>query len=268
MDFAKYKDINDRRLNYREMEDASVVSSYRNTGCGDGYRIYLKIDEQDPEKRILDASYTTTGCGFGLTALAMATQWVAGKTLKEAGAITPDQIEEMFEFPERRKNYPESAAEAMQKAVADYLNGTGIRPEDRVTRSVALEKLKINGHLRGENLSQVVLEGEDLHGVDFTGANLQNAFLQNSNLEGAILEDARLRGAFLNSCNLKSANLKGADLRWAKLSGAIVDGADFSGAQYDIGTRLDQKQMHLFQVMVRSGRDIYTDKEGISASAE
>ncbi|HNH11110.1 MAG TPA: iron-sulfur cluster assembly scaffold protein, partial [Leptospiraceae bacterium] len=186
MDFQKYKEINDTRLNYREMEDATVVSSYRNVGCGDGYRVYLKIEDD----RITDASYTTTGCGFGITALAMMTEIVKNKTVEEAENLTEDDIEKVFSFPERRKNYPESAAEAMQKAVADYLNGTGIRPEDRVTRSVALEKLKINGHLRGENLSQVVLEGEDLHGVDFTGANLQNAFLQNSNLEGAILEDA------------------------------------------------------------------------------
>ena len=45
MNFEKFKEINDTRMNYREMEDASVVSNYRNVGCGDGYRIYLKIDK-------------------------------------------------------------------------------------------------------------------------------------------------------------------------------------------------------------------------------
>jgi len=55
MDFDKYKEINDQRLNYREMEDATVISYYRNTGCGDGYRIYLKIDDSN---KVTDASYT------------------------------------------------------------------------------------------------------------------------------------------------------------------------------------------------------------------
>ncbi|MCB1140163.1 MAG: pentapeptide repeat-containing protein [Leptospiraceae bacterium] len=261
MDFERFKAINDQRLNYREMEDATVVSSYRNVGCGDGYRLYLKIDEESEEKRILDASYTTTGCGFGLAALAMATEWVRGKTLEEAAAITSEDVEGLFEFPERRKNYPDSAVEALQKAVADYRNGTGIKPEDRITRSYALEKLKEQGHLRGEKLTQVILEGEDFSGVDLAGANLQNAFLQNASFEGANLRGARLRGAFLNNCNLKNADLREADLRWAKLTGADIEGAQFEDAIYDIGTRLDPRQTQLFKIMKREGRDLYTEKE-------
>lgn len=261
MDFERYKEINDKRLNYREMEDATVVSSYRNVGCGDGYRLYLKIDEESPEKRVLDASYTTTGCGFGLAALAMATEWVKGRTLDEAGAISSEDIESLFEFPERRKNYPDSAVEAMQKAVADYRNGTGIKPEDRITRAYALERLKEQGHLRGEKLTQVILEGEDLSGVDLSGANLQSAFLQNASFEGANLEGARLRGAFLNNCNLKNANLRGADLRWAKLTGAKLEGTQLEGAIYDIGTKLDPRQTQLFKIMKREGRELYTEKQ-------
>ena len=178
MDFERFKKINDERMNYREMEDASVVSSYRNLGCGDGYRMYLKIDPG--QNRIVDASYTTTGCGFGLASLAMATEWAKGRSLEEASAITSEDIERMFEFPERRKNYPQSAVEALRKAVADYTNGTGILPEDQISGKVALEKLEAQGHLRGEKLTQVILEGEKLSGIDFTDANLSNAFLQNS----------------------------------------------------------------------------------------
>ncbi len=258
MDFERFKKINDERLNYREMEEATVVSSYRNVGCGDGYRLYLKLDESDPTLRVLDASYTTTGCGFGLAALAMATEWARGKTLAEVEAITPEDIEALFEFPERRKNYPASAVEALRKAAADYRNGTGIRPEDRVTRQVALDLLRTQGHLRDARLTQVILEGEDLSGVDLRGADLSNAFLQNANFEGADLRGARLRGAFLNNCNLRNADLREADLRWAKLTGADLEGAHFEGATYDIGTRLDPKHLPLFSVMVRAGREIYT----------
>lgn len=126
MDFARYKQINDDRLNYREMEDATVVSNYRNVGCGDGYRIYLKIDSSE---KVTDASYTTTGCGFGIVALAMATEFAKGKTVQELKDVTPADIEKMFEFPERRKNYPESAVAALLQAVKDYESGEGVPKE-------------------------------------------------------------------------------------------------------------------------------------------
>jgi NifU-like protein involved in Fe-S cluster formation len=132
MNFEKFKEINDTRMNYREMEDATVVSNYRNVGCGDGYRIYLKIDENE---RITDASYTTTGCGFGITALAMATEIAKNKTVSEAESLTESDIEKLFEFPERRKNYPESAIAALKQAIKDFKSGDGIPKEKRITKS-------------------------------------------------------------------------------------------------------------------------------------
>lgn len=264
MDFERFKKINDERLNYREMEDATVVSSYRNTGCGDGYRLYIKIDENN--RTVTDASYTTTGCGFGLVSLAMATEWVKGKTVDEASQVTPEKLEEMFEFPERRKNYPQSAVEALQKAFADYKNGTGIKPEEQVSRATALAKLKEQGHLRGEMLKQVILEGEDLSGVDFEGADLSHAYLISCNFTGANLKNARLRGAFLNNSNLTGADFSGADLRWAKMTGTDVTDARFDGAVYDIGTRLDPRHTHLFAVMRQGGKDLYVESTGAEHS--
>lgn len=255
MDFERFKRINDERMNYREMEDATVVSSYRNLGCGDGYRLYLKIENE----RIVDASYTTTGCGFGLVSLAMATDWAKGKTVEEASRVRAEDIEQMFEFPERRKNYPESAVEALQKAVEDFRNGTGIKPEERVLRGTALELLKSQGHLRGAVLNQVILEGEDLSGVDLSGANLANAFLQNVNFAGANLRGAKLRGAFLNQADLTGADLREADLRWTKLSGAKLDGVQVEGALCDVGTRLDPSRIGLLSRMVHAGKDLYVE---------
>ena len=259
MDFERFQKINEERRNYREMEDADVVSSYRNIGCGDGFRIYLKVDSEN--NRITDASFTTTGCGFGLVSLSMACEWVKGRSLEEAASITSQDIEGLFEFPPKRKNYPESAVEAMQKAVEDYRNGTGIRPEDRVTKAQALGLLEQQGHLRGAKLAQVILEGEDLSGVDFSGADLSHAFLQNCNFQNANLTGARLRGAFLNDADLRGAVLCDADLRWCKLTGAKTEGADFTNARYDIGTRLDPRQTHLFSVMQKMDqRDLYKAK--------
>jgi uncharacterized protein YjbI with pentapeptide repeats len=257
MDFERFKQINDDRLNYREMEGASVVSSYRNLGCGDGYRIYLKFDELE---NITDASYTTTGCGFGLAALAIATEWVKGKSFAEAQNISVENLEAMFEFPPRRKNYPESAVEAMQKALSDFKNGTGIKPEDQVSGQYALELLENQGHLREARLTQVILENKDLSGVDFSGANLGHAYLMHASLRNSNFRGARLRGAFLNQADCENADFSGADLRWAKLSGANLEGATFKGALYDTGTRIDPKYMHIFSEMEQAGKESYLSK--------
>lgn len=257
MDFALFKKINDERMNYREMEDATVVSSYRNVGCGDGYRIYLKIEDN----QIIDASYTTTGCGFGVVALAMATEIAKGKTIEEAEQLTEEDIEKAFEFPERRKNYPQSAIAALRLALQDYKSGKGLPVEKRITGAKALELLREQGHLRNCDLSSIILENQNLNGVDFSNSNLHNAFLQNNSFEGANFEGANLRGAFLNSCNLKNANFRGADLRWAKLTGANLENADFTNALYDIGTRVDAKNLHIFEKMQKVGKDLYLARE-------
>lgn len=258
MDFDRYKQINDERKNYREMEDATVVSNYRNTGCGDGYRIYLKVNDVH---FVEDASYTTTGCGFGIVALEMATEIAKGKTISELKGITAEDIERHFEFPPRRKNYPQSAVAALQQAIRDYENGSGVPKEKRITKAKALEILKEKGSLQGEDLNSIILEKENLDGVDFSGANLGNAFLQDGSYVGANFEGAKLRGSFLNNSDLRNANFRGADLRWAKLAGAKIEGADFTGALYDIGTRVDQNQIEIFQVMEKAGKDVYLEKE-------
>ncbi len=257
MDFQRFKEINDTRLNYREMEDATVVSSYRNIGCGDGYRIYLKIEND----RIIDASYTTTGCGFGVVALAMATEIAKGKTISEAENLTPEDIEKAFAFPERRKNYPESAILALKQALKDYREGGGIPLEKRASGAKALSILREKGSLKGEKLSSIILEKQNLDGVDFSEADLHNAFLQNNSFVGANFQKANLRGAFLNGCNLQGANFQEADLRWAKLTGANLEGADFTGAFYDIGTRVDSKYLHIFDSMKKVGKDLYLENE-------
>ncbi len=258
MDFNRYKEINDQRLNYREMEDATVVSYYRNTGCGDGYRIYLKVSDED---QVLDASYTTTGCGFGMVALAMATEFAKNKRMSDLKEITTGDIEGLFEFPDRRKNYPESAVAAIKKAVEDWETGKTVPVEKRITKKAALDLLQSQGHLRSAELSSVMIEKENLNGVDFSGADLGNAFLQHSSFVGANFTGTKLRGAFFNGADLRGANFTRADLRWAKLAGAKIEGAVFQDALYDIGTRLDQSQMHIFSVMKKEGKDLFVQKE-------
>ncbi len=138
MDFDRFKKINDEKMNQGELAGATAVATYRNLGCGDGYRIYLRVEDGV----IRDASYTTEGCGFGLVALAMITELVKGKTLAEAEKITPEDIDRAFTFPDRRKNYPTSAWEAMHLALKAAR--TGSQPS-AVSSQPGAEPVKADG---------------------------------------------------------------------------------------------------------------------------
>ena len=255
MNFEKYQQINSEKINFAEMDDADVVSNYRNQGCGDGYRIYLRFEDG----RISDASYTTTGCGFGLAALSIIVDLAKGKTLDEARALTTDDINAGLDgFPPRRQNYPESALEAFNQALDDYEAGRGRPAEMRAEiREEALRRLRDGGSWVGENIGAVTLDGENFDGVDARGVNLARASLRGTSWRGANLTDANFRAAFLNDADLTGANLTGADLRWTKLAGAKLEGADLTGAMYDAGTRLDPEWSHLFDVMRGEGRSIF-----------
>ena len=255
MNFEKYQQLNDGKVNFREMDDASVVSNYRNQGCGDGYRVFLRIEDD----RIVDASYTTTGCGFGLASLAIVTEVAKGKTLEEAERITTDDIEAGLDgFPPRRKNYPVSALEAFRQALDDFRAGRGSVEDVRAeARDAALARLREGGNWVGENIGAVNLDGAQLEGIDARGVNLARASLRGANLRNANLDTANLHAAFLNDADLRGANLTGADLRWTKLSGAKLEGAILTGATYDAGTRLDPEEIHRLDEMRQVGKDIF-----------
>lgn len=254
MNFEKFNALVEGRVNYGELEQASVVSEYKNIGCGDGYRLYLDIEGNT----IRNARYTTTGCSFSLASLAIICDLAKGKTLDEAAQIKPDDLEPAIEgYPERRKNYTQTAVQALHKAIRDYREQTGLSGEQVISRDKTLEFLKANGHLRGQNLNSVMLDKLDLSGIDFSGSNLMHAFLRESNLTGAKFAGANLRGAFLNDCVIHNTDFSGADLRFAKLLGAKISDSKFDGAFYDIGTRVDTRSMHIFDSMVQKGKELY-----------
>lgn len=118
MDFERFKQINEQRPHFGEMTEPSIVSSYQNSGCGDEYRIFLKIDDETGIVR--EASFVTTGCSFSTVALSLSAEWILGKTIHEAQRIEAADIESLFTFPERRKSYPATAAEAFGRAVREY----------------------------------------------------------------------------------------------------------------------------------------------------
>jgi len=122
MDFPKFQELVTNRTGFAQMADPTATGEYFSDSCGDMYTIYLKVGGGE---RIEDISYFTTGCGFGIATCAILTELAKGKTVDEAAAITPDQIEAFLGgYPERKKDYPERVLEALRITIENYHKGS------------------------------------------------------------------------------------------------------------------------------------------------
>ncbi len=81
--------------------------------------------------------------------------------------------------------------------------------------------MRVNGYIvePGADLTNALLQDQDL-----SGAKPRFALLMDANLEGANLRDANLEGTLLYGANLRGADLRGADLGGrTDLKGAEAD---------------------------------------------
>lgn len=118
MNFPKFQRLVEERAGFRTMENPTATGEYFSDSCGDMYNFFLKIG---PGAIIEDISYFTTGCGFGTATCSLMVDLAKGKTIEEAAAITTEDIErELDGYPEKKKDYPQRAIEALQVALDDY----------------------------------------------------------------------------------------------------------------------------------------------------
>ncbi|MBV9719873.1 MAG: iron-sulfur cluster assembly scaffold protein [Candidatus Eremiobacteraeota bacterium] len=118
MDFPKFQRLVEERGGFRTMENATASGEYFSDSCGDMYNFFLKVG---PGAVIEDISYFTTGCGFGTATCSLVVGLAQGKTIEEAAAISTSEIEsELGGYPEKKKDYPERALEALHVAIDDY----------------------------------------------------------------------------------------------------------------------------------------------------
>src|SRR5690242_15172184 len=100
------------------MENATASGEYFSDSCGDMYNFFLKIG---PGAIIEDISYFTTGCGFGTATCSIVVDLAKNKTVDQAAAISTDDIENALGgYPEKKKDYPQRAIEALHVALDDY----------------------------------------------------------------------------------------------------------------------------------------------------
>ena len=84
--------------------------------CGDVMKLQIKVND---EGYICDAKFKSFGCGSAIAASSLATEWIKGKTLKEAADIKNTDIVEELSLPPVKIHCSVLAEEAIKAAIED-----------------------------------------------------------------------------------------------------------------------------------------------------
>jgi len=84
--------------------------------CGDVMRLQIKVND---EGIIEDARFKTYGCGSAIASSSLLTEWVKGKTLKEASHIKNTEIVEALDLPPVKIHCSVLAEDAIKAAISD-----------------------------------------------------------------------------------------------------------------------------------------------------
>jgi len=113
--------------NVGEIVDADGMGEVGNAKCGDIMRMYLKIEDN----RIVDVKFKTFGCGSAIASSSVATELIKGRTIKEALALTNQEvISALGGLPTVKIHCSVLAEQAIKAALLDYANKNGLTFEE------------------------------------------------------------------------------------------------------------------------------------------
>ncbi|MDW7739778.1 MAG: Fe-S cluster assembly scaffold protein NifU [Bacillota bacterium] len=112
--------------NIGEITDPDGVGEVGNPVCGDMMKFTIKVKDG----RIEDVKYLTFGCGAAISVSSMVSEMAKGKTLEEALKITNKQVaEELGGLPGNKMHCSNLGADALHKAIEDYMEKNKIKAE-------------------------------------------------------------------------------------------------------------------------------------------
>lgn len=85
--------------------------------CGDVMRLQIRVSASGV---IEDAKFKTFGCGSAIASSSLATEWIKGKTLDEAGTIRNSEIAEELNLPPVKIHCSVLAEDAIKSAIEDF----------------------------------------------------------------------------------------------------------------------------------------------------
>jgi nitrogen fixation NifU-like protein len=109
---------NPRNVGSFASEDVDVGTGMVGTpACGDVMKLQIKVDSNGI---ITDARFKTYGCGSAIASSSLVTEWVKGKSLLEAAAITNSNIASELALPPVKIHCSILAEDAIKAAIENY----------------------------------------------------------------------------------------------------------------------------------------------------
>jgi nitrogen fixation protein NifU and related proteins len=96
--------------------------------CGDVMKLQVKVNA---EGVIEEAKFKTFGCGSAIASSSLATEWLRGKTVDEAGRIKNVDIVNELSLPPVKVHCSVLAEDAIKAALADYKTKQGTAAKTR-----------------------------------------------------------------------------------------------------------------------------------------
>ena len=90
--------------------------------CGDVMKLQIRVSEDGV---IEDAKFKTFGCGSAIASSSLATEWLKGKTVEEAGQIRNTEIVKELNLPPVKVHCSVLAEDAIKAALKDYQEKQG-----------------------------------------------------------------------------------------------------------------------------------------------
>lgn len=119
--------------NVGEIEDADGIGEVGNPVCGDMMTFYIKVDDD----HLSDVKFKTFGCGAAIAVSSIVSEMAKGKTLEKAKKITPALVAEELEgLPKNKYHCSNLGAQALNKAIDDYLKKQGKEVKSKRGRKI------------------------------------------------------------------------------------------------------------------------------------
>lgn len=112
--------------NVGEIPDADGTGEVGNPVCGDMMTFYIKVKDN----RLADVKFKTFGCGAAIAVSSMVSEMAINRTIEEALKITNASVaEELGGLPANKMHCSNLGADALHKAIEDYLSKKGGKGE-------------------------------------------------------------------------------------------------------------------------------------------
>jgi nitrogen fixation protein NifU and related proteins len=110
---------NPRNVGTFDAKDANVGTGLVGAPeCGDVMRLQILVNPSTG--KIEDAKFKTFGCGSAIASSSLATEWLKGKSLDEAMAISNSAIVEELALPPVKVHCSVLAEDAIKAAIANF----------------------------------------------------------------------------------------------------------------------------------------------------